>query len=539
MSDEGQIGEIDLIERLVGLGRERFTGAIRFEQDGIIKIVYFKEGDVLSASTNDRTDAVDEILLRAGKVSKDHVKQALSKRKENESLGDALLNLGFITRKELAWGRRIQVIGILRSVRGWDHGQYAIVADYLPKREEGTHFPLQQVLIELYVTEQDRQPFERALDGGSAVLTKVDGFDEAFQKLGLNDEAAEIAANIDGQRSAAEIASASGKDVFNTYKLLEAMRVLGLLTKEVKPDELGFASIGVADADESFSTESDMASFTTDPAPPIEPMGEEAPPPPSAAPEGMATDVQWGLEDEAQEPETAPAPTTAPMRVPTVPPATIPTPAERPSRPTLSQTQTQTRRTPTFARAQPKKQRQVPVFALIVILIIAAAGLGGWYWWNNRSKPVAETITSARPTPKPQVEPPKVVSAEVGGSATPVINSKPVPTPVPAPPPAPAPKPAPKRSSQLPVASNRQPATGNIASGKFTIQLELVCQQSSLQKATELGGASVWSAPTSYKGKECYRVFWGRFASRADAEAATSQVPEGLRASKPVVVSIP
>ncbi|MCU1347647.1 MAG: hypothetical protein JWO56_677, partial [Acidobacteria bacterium] len=48
MSFEGEIGEIDLIARLVELGHEHFTGAIRFENDGIIKILYFKGGDVLS-----------------------------------------------------------------------------------------------------------------------------------------------------------------------------------------------------------------------------------------------------------------------------------------------------------------------------------------------------------------------------------------------------------------------------------------------------------------------------------------------------------
>ena len=511
MSDEGQIGEIDLIQRLVDLGRESFTGAIRFEQDGIIKIVYFKGGDVLSASTNDRTDAVDEILLRAGKVSKDHVKQALSKRKESESLGDALLNLGFITRKELAWGRRIQVIGILRSVRTWDHGQYAIVADYLPKREEGTLFPLQQIIIELYVTEPDRQPFERALDGGSAVLTKIDGFDAAFQRLGLNEEAAEIAAKIDGTRSAAEIASSSGKDVFNTYKLLEALRVLGLLRKEQKPDELGFADVGVADASESWSS-GKMPAFQLEPEPPVEPTGEEAPAPAAALATPNPAEIQWGFDEAQIEAAAKSASASAAPRAP------------------ARMAQTQTRRTPPqFTRPQPKKTRQAPVFAFIVLLIIVAAGFGGWYWWNNRPKAtvVQQTITPARPTPKPHVEPAKVLTAEVGGSAT-SVEPQPQPQPQPQPPPVAVPPPAAEPVSK--------PAP---ASARFTIQVELVCQQSSLRKATEIGGANVWSAPITYRGQQCHRVFWGRFGTRAEAEAATSQVPAALSASKAVVVSIP
>src|SRR3954462_1439704 len=192
MSFEGEIGEIDLIQRLVELGSEQFTGAIRFESDGIIKIVYFKGGDVLSASTNDRTDAVDEILLRGSKVTREHVKQALAKRKETETLGDALLNLGFITRKELTWARRVQVIGILRSINGWTTGSFTIVADYLPKRDEGTVFSLQQILVELIVTEQDRSKFEQLLDGGNAIFEKTPEFDDVYRRLGLNQDAAEI-----------------------------------------------------------------------------------------------------------------------------------------------------------------------------------------------------------------------------------------------------------------------------------------------------------------------------------------------------------
>src|SRR5256886_8480659 len=144
MQLEGQIRDIDIVERLVELWREHFTGAFRFEQDGVIKIVYFKGGDVLSASTNDRTDSIDEILLRAGKVTREHVKQALAKRKESETLGDALLGLGFITRKELTWARRVQVIGILRSIIGWKNGSSTIPGRLPPEMEAGTRHPLGQ-----------------------------------------------------------------------------------------------------------------------------------------------------------------------------------------------------------------------------------------------------------------------------------------------------------------------------------------------------------------------------------------------------------
>jgi len=46
------------------------------------------------------------------------------------------------------------------------------------------------------------------------VLTKIADFDESFRRLGLNQEAASIAANIDGINSASEVAMLSGTDTF-------------------------------------------------------------------------------------------------------------------------------------------------------------------------------------------------------------------------------------------------------------------------------------------------------------------------------------
>lgn len=590
-SFEGSIGEIDLVQRLVELGREHFTGAIRFEQDGIIKIVYFKDGDVLSASTNDRKDAIDEILLRAGKVSREHVKQALAKRQESETLGDALLNLGFITRKELTWARRVQVIGILRSVRSWTNGTYAIVADYLPKREEGTLFPLPQIIVEFIVTEQDRQMFDRAMDGGEAVFQKSAIFDDTFRALDLNEDAAEIVNHIDGTRSAADIAATTGKDAFNVYKLLEALRVLGLLEKAGTPasapnafEDFGFETAGVADAADAWNAtpaiepepESEpafapapaqpepapMPSWQAPPEPPLSFDGgdakvpfalkidDDAPalPPPIPAP---TTEQQWGFDEaqiEASQRATSPAPPTA---------RAIP-----PRRPALSQ-------------PMRKQQRSggSRAFGIIISLFLAAIIAGGWWWWHNRTAAPAPVPVAARAAKRPLLRMPPPLAAPVEAvtntatatntaAATSTAAAAPAAAPVPTPPPAKtttaeAPKVAARleqtstgrvitNSASEPANDNNRDRYDTMArqyaqnpAGNYTVQFELVCQTSSLAKAISGGGSNVWFVPVSYRSRECFRVFWGHFDTRDEAVAALEHIPAALKGSTPVVVSVP
>ena len=77
------------------------------------------------------------------------------------------------------------------------------------------------------------------------------------------------------------------------------------------------------------------------------------------------------------------------------------------------------------------------------------------------------------------------------------------------------------------------------ASGNYTIQFELVCETSSLTKAIQGGGSSVWFIPISYRNRNCYRVFWGHFATPDEAKRAAQEIPMALRGSGATVVKVP
>jgi hypothetical protein len=483
---------------------------------------------------------------------------------------------------------------VIRSVRSWRNGTYTIVADYLPKREEGTLFPLQQIIVELIVTEQDRSEFERALDGGSAVFKKAADFDSHYKDLGLNEDADAVAKEIDGERTASEVASFAGRDAFNVFKLLHAFAVLGLIERLGKPqptlqfaptnagDEL-LSTAGVADAD-------DVWKPTTPGVVPI---------PPAAA--GESDVSEFG---------DAPTLEIPVMSLPPDPPARqrsveVPSPAQ-PRRAT--QTQARAPR-PTLTSPGTKKNpgsSRGPLMVVLLLLLVGGGVYAGWQWWQKRpqeaggsapTKTVSKTaipptltfvpsMTSPSVATSPGAAPPAsaTLAAELQGATqkpetstqnretstqkTETIAQKPAAvtqkaetrpkanaasaTGAPVPPKstpvtvkAPATKLEPPPST--PVTRVR---TGDkyadmardyerTANGTHTVQFELVCQSASLGKAIDEGGAKVWFVPITYRGQSCYRVFWGRYKTREAAALAVGSIPRALRGPAPAIVRVP
>jgi septal ring-binding cell division protein DamX len=56
--------------------------------------------------------------------------------------------------------------------------------------------------------------------------------------------------------------------------------------------------------------------------------------------------------------------------------------------------------------------------------------------------------------------------------------------------------------------------------GNFTVQIQILCEQSNLDKAILTGGANIWFVPQAIGTRSCYRVFWGHYATREEAQKA-------------------
>jgi hypothetical protein len=77
---------------------------------------------------------------------------------------------------------------------------------------------------------------------------------------------------------------------------------------------------------------------------------------------------------------------------------------------------------------------------------------------------------------------------------------------------------------------------------RYSIQLELACELPTLEKALnwDRPPGTIWLVTTSYRGRTCFRVLWGRYSSLGEARAGKTRLPEffTVAGNRPIVVSV-
>jgi septal ring-binding cell division protein DamX len=207
-------------------------------------------------------------------------------------------------------------------------------------------------------------------------------------------------------------------------------------------------------------------------------------------------------------------------------------------------------------------------FIAIILVCVAIATVAAWYLLlrspaSAPSATAAPSPTPARPpatvaqatSPVPTAPPSVAPTLAPAAAPTPTRVSTPVaapatpaPTPTPAvarPTPAPAARPAPPRTTPVPAAGDARALLAQGAypdaarafaaslagsRGRFSLQVLVACAPENVQKAVSaVPVEQLFILPVNVKGKDCYRLCWGVYDGRPEAEAALGALPSYFR----------
>lgn len=230
---QGTFGEVVLPHLLNQAMQARFTGMFRAEKDAIIKVIYLRDGDIAFASSNQPSDRLGEVLIKRGKLTREQLDMAMSRLEPNISLGKMLVELGFLTPKELLGGAKTQVEEILHSLNTWKEGKFEFLAGDLPQRIVNLNLNTRQVIwlgIQ-QLEDRHRRWILEQLGSLETVFGPAPEFSEITDKLKLEDDVSYILANIDGRKNVRDLCHLGRLDDFNCAKVLCGLYVLGALEK--------------------------------------------------------------------------------------------------------------------------------------------------------------------------------------------------------------------------------------------------------------------------------------------------------------------
>ncbi len=208
--------------------------------DNIVKTIYFSEGNIVFASSNAEKDKLVNILLKYKKINQEQLDTVMRQMDKTISLGRNLVNMGFITHKELIWAVKVQIIGIIHSTVILESGEYSLQEGPLPEGVINLPLNTLKIIFDSLVMFKNREWIAKQINAPDAVYKKTILFEEGKTKLLANEDLRKIADSIDGVKTVNELAGLSNVEDFKTFKLIYALKFLNLIeekSEEVPPAE--------------------------------------------------------------------------------------------------------------------------------------------------------------------------------------------------------------------------------------------------------------------------------------------------------------
>lgn len=232
LSLKGNIKNSSLVKLLVLLNRNRRTGTLSLSSAVFTKKIYLSEGDVIFASSTYEDDRLGEMLLKAGKISVEQYDKSVEilKLSKDKRQGAILVELGYLTPKDLFWGVKYQVKEIIHSMFIIEEGEYEFLEGELPTQEVIT---LRMSIGNLIYAGINKivnwTRIRNEMPHMDSLLRMSNDPLSLFQDIELSQQDKKILSLIDGKRTIKEVIDSSWMGSFEALKVLYVLLSIGMV----------------------------------------------------------------------------------------------------------------------------------------------------------------------------------------------------------------------------------------------------------------------------------------------------------------------
>ena len=526
--------------------REKATGVWRVGQE-LTRTIYLEMGDIVYAASTHPQDRLTHLLVERRKVTQAQLDYALANLNPGMSVGKNLIEMGFITQRDLLEVARAQVERVVWA---------CLAIQETPTFDDR---PLDATVVRL--------PFDTSalLLGGvmsladrEAVLDELGPLDQVvvlegrrLLEMPLPVDLARVTGLLDGSRTLLELSREASIEPFRLGAFALFLREMGWgRLHQLPPLDRHALELAIEQPEPVITgplpiRHEDMEGTLMEellPEPELEPLPE---PLPELDPEPEYQTVPAPLPPwDTPEPEATPPPLEVPMStLPEPTPEPGPEPEAEPAltiqREPLSEAEPAAPEAEEPAADAPPARK--PWWLLAAVILLSTLLVLGYRWTARKRVPPPATPTPAVAAPVP--------------APTPTVAPPPEATPAPTPTPAEAPKAEPEPPKAAAPATSAAPTGPGskadrlkaIAKGdwplvlrqgeaqrkalenRWTLRLEIACQVDTVQHAVDLlkdQDPDLFVLPMAMRdGRTCYQVFLGAFASEPVAREAAKHLP--------------
>lgn len=230
----GELSSTPLPEVLQTVHHYKVPGVLTAAREGVEKKIFISGGDVIFASSGDRSDSLGDFLLRTRRISQEQMDESveiLLMSGGEKRHGTVLVEMGVVSPQELFEIVTAQVKSIVFSMFDWVEGEVSFeVGQYKTDELIQLAIPARQVILEGVKSVHDARRLVAFLGPSWTV------FDPCFvpsemQDLSLEMGEIRLLQHVDGVKTLRELISVGPGDAAHNAKLVYAFYALKLISR--------------------------------------------------------------------------------------------------------------------------------------------------------------------------------------------------------------------------------------------------------------------------------------------------------------------